>query len=314
MSDLTVTFLFTDIEGFTKRWEEHPDAMRDTLSRHDALLRQAVAAHGGHVFKSVGDGFAIAFATAPAALASALQAQRALQTEAWGQCAPLRVRMALHTAGPVWEGEGEGDGNYIGAPLSRVALLVDAAHGGQILLSGATQELTRGSLPEGASLRDLGEHRLKGLVHPERVYQLVTPDLPADFPALRTLDRLESARRLRVISLEILSLLDRTAILSQLTSELPAVFPAQSATLFLLDPTEGVYRQAHGEGTPPPLSAKESLLLRRLHESGRPVSTYDVEGVSQEAVLASDWEMARRLGAVLWVPLMLWARVSGVLA
>src|SRR5438309_931550 len=92
-----VTFLFTDIEGSTRLWEHHPEAMLAALGRHDALLRGAIAAHGGRVFKTMGDQFCASFATAPGALAAALSAQRALQAEAWGEIGPLRVRMALHT-------------------------------------------------------------------------------------------------------------------------------------------------------------------------------------------------------------------------
>src|SRR5215218_5745365 len=99
MADLptgTVTFLFTDIEGSTRLWEQHPEAMRAALARHDAILRQAIQAQCGHVFKTIGDAFCAAFATAPEALAAALQAQRVLQAEPWEGIEPLRVRMALH--------------------------------------------------------------------------------------------------------------------------------------------------------------------------------------------------------------------------
>src|SRR5438270_13341750 len=93
----TVTFLFTDIEGSTRLWEQHPEAMQEALVRHDALLREAIEAHGGHVFKSMGDQFCAAFAQGAAALAAALAAQQALQAEPWEQTGPLRARMALHT-------------------------------------------------------------------------------------------------------------------------------------------------------------------------------------------------------------------------
>src|SRR5881628_1594120 len=93
----TVTFLFTDIEGSTRLWEEHPEAMRVALARHDAFLRHAIETHGGHVFKTVGDAFCAAFATAPHALAAALMAQQALCSEPWGEVHAVRVRMALHT-------------------------------------------------------------------------------------------------------------------------------------------------------------------------------------------------------------------------
>jgi class 3 adenylate cyclase len=181
----TVTFLFTDIEGSTQRWQQQPEAMGPALARHDRLLRDAIEAHGGAVFKTVGDAFCAAFVDPTAALAAALTAQRALFGEPWGQTGPLRVRMALHT------GRAEAQGaDYAGAPLNRVARLLAAGHGGQVLLSGATAELVQDHLPPEVHLRDLGTHQLKDLYRPERVFQLVTPDLPADFSPLRTADHL----------------------------------------------------------------------------------------------------------------------------
>ncbi|HZS00248.1 MAG TPA: tetratricopeptide repeat protein [Chloroflexota bacterium] len=179
----TVTFLFTDIEGSTRRWEQHPEAMRTALARHDALLRAAIEAHDGYVFKTVGDAFCAAFSTAPDALEAALDAQRALFAEAWGPVGPLRVRMVLHTGDADERG-----GDYFGPPVNRVARLLSAGHGGQVLLSAAAQELVRDQLPPGAALHDHGEQRLKDLQRPERVFQLVVADLPAEFPPLRTLD------------------------------------------------------------------------------------------------------------------------------
>src|SRR4051794_7859482 len=154
----TVIFLFTDIEGSTRRWEQDPEAMRTTLVRHDALLRATIEAHAGCVFKTVGDSFCAAFSTAPDALGAALAAQRALDAEAWGEGGPLRVRMALH-AGDA----DERDGDYFGPPVNRVARLLSAGHGGQVLLSAAVQELVRDQLPADADLRDCGEQRLKDL-------------------------------------------------------------------------------------------------------------------------------------------------------
>jgi predicted ATPase/class 3 adenylate cyclase len=177
----TVTFLFTDIEGSSQLWEEEPAAMRRALTRHDAVLRTSIEGNGGFVFKTVGDGFCAIFVTSEEAVEAALVAQRALSREVWGESGPLRVRMALHTGAAE-----EREGDYFGPPLNRVARLLDAGHGGQILLSLATQELAQDRLPEGVSLRDLGEHRLPGLNRPERIFQLVAPDLPAKFPPLRT--------------------------------------------------------------------------------------------------------------------------------
>src|SRR4051794_15761813 len=178
----TVTFLFTDIEGSTQRWEHDPTLMRIVLARHDALLRTAIEAHDGAVFKTVGDAFYAAFTSAPAALEAALAAQRALIAAEWGD-QPLRVRMALHTGSVEAQ-----NGDYFGRPLNRVARLLSAGYGGQTLVSGATEELIRDGLPPGVSLRDMGEARLKDLLRPERIFQVVVPDLPADFPPLKTLD------------------------------------------------------------------------------------------------------------------------------
>ena len=186
MTDLpagTITFLFTDIEGSTTRWEQQRVAMQAALARHDAILRGVIETHGGHVFKTVGDAFYTTFATAPAALAAALAAQHALAGEDWGEVGPLRVRMALHT------GTAEArDGDYFGPSLNRVARILSAGHGGQVLLSAVTQELVRDQLPASAELRNLGEHRLKDLIRPEHLFQIVAPELPVDFPPLRTLE------------------------------------------------------------------------------------------------------------------------------
>ena len=179
----TVTFLFTDIEGSTKLWEQHPEAMRAALARHDALLRQCIEAHGGFLVKTTGDGVHAAFSTANLALEAALASQFALAAETWGLPMPLPVRMGLHTGATE-----ERDGDYYGPPLNRAARLVAAGHGGQTLLSDVTQGLVRDALPSTASLRDLGQHRLKDLGRPEQVFQLCQPSLPADFPPLRSLD------------------------------------------------------------------------------------------------------------------------------
>jgi class 3 adenylate cyclase len=176
----TVTFLFTDIEASTGRWEAHPDMMPAAFARQEAILREAVAAHRGWVYKQIGD----AFQTAPAALAAALAAQRALAAEPWpAAIGPLRVRMALHTG--VAE---ERVDDYVGPPLYRVHRLLSAGHGDQILLTATTYELVCDSLPAGSAVRDLGEHRLKDLIRPEHVWQVAGAGLADTFPALKTLD------------------------------------------------------------------------------------------------------------------------------
>jgi predicted ATPase/class 3 adenylate cyclase len=179
----TVTFLFTDIEGSTRRWEQYPQAMGEALARHDAILRQIITAHGGVVFKSTGDGVGASFARAADALRAALAAQCALHAEMWGTTGPLWVRMALHTGAAAARA-----GDYAGPSLNRVACLLAVGHGGQILLSQATAELVRDALPPDVALRDLGMHHLKDLARVEHIFQCSVADLPATFPPLTSLD------------------------------------------------------------------------------------------------------------------------------
>jgi len=167
-----VAFLFTDIEGSTFRWEAYPDAMKAAVRRHDALVRSSIERSGGVVFKTVGDAFCAAFGAVPDAAAAALAAQTALAAEDWRDVDGVRVRMAIH-AGSADEREGD----YFGPSLNRVARLLAIGHGGQILLSAAAKHLAEAALPSGASLRDLGDHGLKDISVPERVYQLVAADL-----------------------------------------------------------------------------------------------------------------------------------------
>jgi class 3 adenylate cyclase len=169
----TLTFLFTDIEGSTKLWEDNAPAMQVALARHDELLRWAITERGCYVFKTVGDAFCFVFSTAPDALEAALEIRRKLLSSEWEDKGILRVRMALHTGAAQ-----ERDGDYFGPPVNRVARLLSAAHGGQV----------RDQLPAGMSLRDLGEHRLKDLFRPERVFQLLAPEMPVEFPPLTTFE------------------------------------------------------------------------------------------------------------------------------
>jgi predicted ATPase/class 3 adenylate cyclase/Tfp pilus assembly protein PilF len=180
----TVTFLFTDIDGSTMRGEAHPQPMRAALARHDAILCHAIEANNGVAYKVTGNTFQAAFATAPQALQAAFDAQRALAAEKWpAEIADLRVRMALHTG--VTD---ERDGDYSGPLLNRVARLLSAGHGGQVLLTLATRQLLYDDLPTDVTLRDLGEHRLKDLIRPEHIFQLAGPDLPSEIPPLKSLD------------------------------------------------------------------------------------------------------------------------------
>jgi predicted ATPase/class 3 adenylate cyclase len=178
-----VSFLFTDIEGSTRLLEQDREAYGPALARHHELLASTVKANAGRVFETVGDAVYAAFPTASDALSAALESQRALAREEWGGLGEIRVRMAVHT------GEVEFWGNkYFGPALYRCARLMATGHGGQVLISAATKELITQSVPDDVVLRDMGTHRLKDLSQPERIFQLVAPDLRDDFPGLKTLD------------------------------------------------------------------------------------------------------------------------------
>ena len=179
----TVTFLFTDVEGSTRLWDESPDVMRHAMARHDELLRDAVESHDGFIVKNTGDGFHAVFATAHDAVTAAVAAQRALLADDWNIAETVRVRMGIHT------GEAEvRDGDYSGGAVNRAERLMSVAHGGQIVVSAATEELLHDALPEKYGFIDLGEHRLRDLGRPERLFQVAHPDLGREFAPLRTLD------------------------------------------------------------------------------------------------------------------------------
>ena len=178
----TVTFLFTDLEGSTRLWEQHPDVMPAALARHDEILREAVDAHCGQVVKSTGDGLHGVFAAAGDAVQAAVSAQRGLGTESWGETGGLRVRMGLHSG--VAEVR---DGDYFGSTLNRAARLMAVAHGGQVVCSAATADLARDVLAT-VEFRDLGEHRLRDLSRAERVFEVRGSGLASEFPPLASLD------------------------------------------------------------------------------------------------------------------------------
>jgi predicted ATPase/class 3 adenylate cyclase len=181
----TVTFLFTDIEGSTRLVETLGiGAWSPLLDRHRAIIREALAAHGGVEIQTEGDAFFAVFDRAPEAIAAAADAQRALVAEPWPAATPIRVRMGLHTG----EGTLDADGSYVGSAVHRAARIAAAGHGGQVLVSSTTAALASDNLPPGVTMTDLGEHRLKDLDRPETLRQLAVDDLPASFPPLRTLD------------------------------------------------------------------------------------------------------------------------------
>jgi class 3 adenylate cyclase len=170
----TLTFLFTDVEGSTRLWEAHPQAMRNAMARHDALLTEVFEQNDGVVVRPRGEGdslFAV-FVRASDVAAAALDGQRALQAEDWGAVGPLRVRMALHT--------GEADlreGDYYGSAVNHTACIRAAGHGGQVVRLEMAVDLVQGALPAGASLGDLGSHRLRDLAETELLLQLAAPNI-----------------------------------------------------------------------------------------------------------------------------------------
>src|SRR5437667_3139332 len=179
----TVTFLFTDIEGSTRLLQELGDRYVLVQDEHAAIVRQATAEAGGVQVSTEGDSFFLVFPNPAGAVRAAVAAQRGLATHDWSPGPRVRVRMGLHT------GEGvRGGDDYVGIDVNRAARIAGAAHGGQVVVSDATRGLVEHALPEGTSLRDLGEHRLKDIIHPERLHHLVIDGLPADFPPLRTVD------------------------------------------------------------------------------------------------------------------------------
>jgi predicted ATPase/class 3 adenylate cyclase len=179
----TVTFLFTDLEGSSRLWEEHPDAMHEALAAHDEILRVSVERHGGHVVKMRGDGVHAVFATADAGVVAAVTVQQGLLQHGWGATGPLRVRIGVHSGAATLR-----EGDYFGSAVNRAARLMDLAHGGQIVCSQATADLSRDELSGGVELVDLGEHGLRDLTRVEQVFQVRAPGLASSFPALRSLE------------------------------------------------------------------------------------------------------------------------------
>ena len=182
-----LSFFASDIEGSTRLWETQPAAMSAALIRHDALLRGAIEAHGGRIFKTVGDGCFAVFLQGEGgeALRAAVDAQLSLLTEPWPTDRAIRVRMALH-AGPAERR----DDDFFGPTINRLARLLSIGHGGQVLLSESAVGLVRSDLPPSAELRDMGRHRLKDLDAPEAVSMLLHEALGSEFPALKSLDSL----------------------------------------------------------------------------------------------------------------------------
>ncbi len=179
-----LTFVFTDIEGSTTRWDRAPDAMAQALALHDAIVSETLQAHGGNVFKRLGDGFCCVFPVPARAAEAAVEIQRKLASQAWDRAVgEVRIRIGLHTGNAL-----SADDDYFGPALNRAARLMACGYGGQILLSSATAALVNGELPPGIDCVSLGTHRLRDLAEPETIFQLCAPELRRDFPPPRTLD------------------------------------------------------------------------------------------------------------------------------
>ncbi len=179
------TFLFTDIEGSTRLWDQHPHAMSRLLTHHNQILAQAIESHHGIVFKTVGDGFCAVFDSPLDALSAALSAQHTLydlQPSESTDSLSIKVRMGLHT-GPAEQKNND----YFGPTLNRVARLMGAASGGQTLLSASTKDSLANALPQAVELRDLGRHRLRDLKDEEHIFQVVSPGLVNRFPPIKSL-------------------------------------------------------------------------------------------------------------------------------
>src|SRR6266498_5834469 len=179
----TVTFLFTDIEGSTRLLQQLGEKYATLLAGHERLLREVCETNSGRVIDIHGDSFFVVFSRAVDAINAVVQSQRVLAAHEWTDNIRVYVRMGLHTGEPQISELG-----YVGIDVHRAARIGAVAHGGQVLLSQTTCNLVESELPEGVTLRDLGEHRLKDLRQPKHLYQLVIPGLPSDFPPLKSLD------------------------------------------------------------------------------------------------------------------------------
>src|SRR5690349_20053048 len=180
----TLTFYFSDIEGSTRLLEALGDRYTPMLERHREIVRRAFAARGGIEVGTQGDSFFAVFEDAPEAIVAAVTIQRDMAAEPWPHDGVVRIRIGLHTGQARVVA-----GDYVGLDVHRAARIMSAAHGGEIVASETTCDGMGGDLGDGIELRDLGEHRLKDLSAPERLYQVIATGLAVEFPPLRTLDR-----------------------------------------------------------------------------------------------------------------------------
>jgi class 3 adenylate cyclase len=258
----TVTFLFSDVESSTRLLRELGDAWEETLAAHNRILRESFAEAGGREVDRQGDAFFAVFPTARTALESAAGAQRALAAFAWPRGAEVRVRMGVHTGEPSVGGEG-----YLGVDVVRAARICSAAHGGQVLVSESTRALV-GT----ADLRDLGLHQLKDMEEPERLYQLVLPDLPAEFPPPRGVDRPQEPPPALFAGRE-LELAARAAALAERFEGLGPAIDRQ------------VREALAAKGLHPPVGPRRDVV--DVADVGRPRSAFTVAAVAVLGVLAA---------------------------
>ena len=184
----TVTFLFTDIEGSTKLLDQLGMNYAQLLADHNRILCDVLEKHFGREIDTQGDSFFVSFPRASDAVAAVVKIQRTLAEHSWPPEVEVRVRMGLHTGEPWLVDEG-----YIGMDVHRAARIAHVGYGGQVLLSETTTPLVRDDLPDGVSLLDMGYHVLKDMRRPEHIHQLVTEDLPSDFPPIKSLEALPSS-------------------------------------------------------------------------------------------------------------------------
>jgi predicted ATPase/class 3 adenylate cyclase/DNA-binding CsgD family transcriptional regulator len=210
----TATVMLTDVEGSTSVRESAPKVMGAAVARHDELLDEVISRHGGMRRRQDGNGVVAAFTRASDAVAAALDLQRGFHSEGWPDGVSVKLRIALHTA----ETQRRDEGNYFGQAVNRCARLRAVAHGGQVVLSRATRDLALDRLPKHAELTDLGVHRLRDLGQPEHVFGLVHPDLPSEFPPLRSLDTMPNN-----LPGELTSFVGRRAELAQIGEPLQRV-------------------------------------------------------------------------------------------
>jgi class 3 adenylate cyclase/tetratricopeptide (TPR) repeat protein len=233
----TVTFLFTDIEGSTQLLKRLGKSYGEALAEHRKILRTAVQEHGGDEVDRQGDSFLFAFPRADEAAAAAIDGQRALAGHEWPAASQLRVRMGIHTAEPTATEDG-----YYGLGVHRAARIMAAAHGGQVLVSLATSSLLEDAELQGGRLRDLGEHWLKDLDRPERIFQLDVAGLKSAFPPPRAAGQSPPRAQLPTESAE--ELLERSDALSTLAGSLAAVAQTGKGRLVLVSGEAGVGKSA----------------------------------------------------------------------